>query len=69
MESHGQSPWYLHEIPSYACLRVAASAEVGQGFGGLFARGDIRRSTRTPTLNDLTEAYVFIHGQNLWPSV
>jgi len=47
MEPHGQSPWYLHEIPSYACLRGAASAKAGQGFGGLSASGEIRRSINT----------------------
>jgi hypothetical protein len=41
MEPHGQSPWYLHEIPSYACLRVAASAKAGQGSGGLSVSGNI----------------------------
>jgi hypothetical protein len=55
MEPHGQSPWYLIEIPSYACLRVAASAKAGQGsrlpknlfgeqVGGLSTRGEIHRS-------------------------
>jgi hypothetical protein len=47
MEPHGQSPWYLHKIPSYACLRVAASAKAGQGFGGLSAFSEIRRSSNT----------------------
>jgi hypothetical protein len=47
MEPHWQSPWYLHEISSYACLREAASVKAGQGFGGLSASGEIRRSINT----------------------
>jgi len=31
------SPWPPKIIPTYACLREAASAKAGQGFGGLSA--------------------------------
>jgi len=47
MEPHGQSPWYLHEIPSYAPGRWSASVRKRQGFGGLSASGEIRRSINT----------------------
>jgi len=52
--AHGQSPWYLHEIPSYAKASegyppVAKSAEALMG-----------------RMNDLTKAYAFIHGQSPW---
>ena len=53
MEPHGQSPWYLHEIP---LLR--------QGFGGLSASGEIRRSINIAAMNDPTKAYAFIHRQS-----
>ena len=53
MGSHGQSPWDLHEIPSYAKASeddppVAKSAEAL-----------IRQR-----MNDPTKAYAFIHGQS-----
>ncbi len=34
------------EIPSYACLREAASAKAGQGFGGLSTGREIHRSIK-----------------------
>ena len=56
MGPHGQSPWYLHEIPSYAKASegyppVAKSAEALMG-----------------RVNDPTKAYAFIHGQSPWSS-
>jgi hypothetical protein len=56
MEPHGQSPWYLHELPSYAKASegyppVAKSAEALMG-----------------RVNDPTKGYAFIHGQSPWSS-
>jgi len=58
MEPHGQSPWYLHEIPACAPGRCSASVRKRQGsrlpknlfgeqVGGLSASSEIRRSTQT----------------------
>ena len=57
MEPHGQSPWYLHEILSYAKASegyptVATSA-------GALILG---------YMNDAPEAYAFMHGQSPWSS-
>jgi hypothetical protein len=57
MEPHKQSPWYLHEIPSYAKAsegypQVAKSAEA------LILR----------RMNDPIKAYAFIHEQSPWSS-
>ena len=34
MEPHGQTRGPKKNIPTYACLRVAALAKAGRGFGG-----------------------------------
>jgi len=58
MEPHGLSPWYLHKntllrpwAPKRSRLREArygGRRKVGaQGFGGLSASGEIRRSSDT----------------------
>jgi len=52
------------EIPSYACLREAAPAEAGQGFGGLSTSGEIHRNISFEHLNTLATFYAFIHGQS-----
>jgi hypothetical protein len=44
-----ESPWYLPEIPAYAPSRCIASVCKRQGFGGLSAISEIRRSTQTPS--------------------
>ena len=71
MEPHGQSPWYLFDIPSYACLREAASAKAGQGFGGLSTSSGIHRSidalahecfTIAPRIHPWVEPVVFCVG-------
>jgi hypothetical protein len=51
MEPHEQSPWYLHEIPSYAPGRLSALVCGYKGFGGLSASGEIRRSSDTSVQN------------------
>jgi len=45
MEPHRQSPWYLHEIPAYAHRHWNPSVRQCQGFGGLSASCEIRRSS------------------------
>jgi len=55
MEPHGLSPWYLHKntLRSAPAFAKPATAGVGrsvrkhQGFGGLSASGEIRRSSDT----------------------
>ena len=47
MEPHGHSPWYLHDIPSYALGPGNPSVRKSHGFGGLSAGGEIRRSSST----------------------
>jgi len=53
MEPHEQSPWYLHEIPSYA------KASDGYPPVSTSAGASILQH-----MNDSTEAYAFIHGQS-----
>ena len=61
MEPHGLSPWYLHKntllrpwarsAPAFAkpaTAGVGRSVRRHQGFGGLSASGEIRRSSDTP---------------------
>jgi len=50
MELHGQSPWYLHKD---TLLR--------QGFGGLSAFSEIRRSSNLQAHDYLWQIYAFIH--------
>ena len=66
MEPHGQSPWYLHEIPSYAPGRLSGKVCTRQGFGGLSAGGEIRRSSDTRFRIGTDTAHAFIHGQSPW---
>ncbi len=53
MEPHGQSPWHSIEIPSYACLREAASAKAAKASEGY------------PPVAKSTEALNFGHGNHL----
>jgi len=55
MEPHGQSQWYLHEIPS--------SAKASEGYRPLAKSAEALILRR---MNDPTKAYAFIHGQSLW---
>ena len=57
MEPHGQSPWYLHEIPSYA------KASEGYPPVAKSAEASILRH-----MNNSATAYAFIHGQSPWSS-
>jgi len=57
MEPHAQSPWYLHEIPSYA------KASEGYPPVAKSAEASILRH-----MNNSATAYAFIHGQSPWSS-
>jgi hypothetical protein len=57
MEPHGQSPWYLSEIPAYA----KASA-------GYPPAAKSARAAKPPLMIDSTTIYAFIHGQRPWSS-
>ena len=52
MEPHGQSPWYLHEIPSYA------KASEGYPPVAKSAEASVLRH-----MNNSATAYAFIHGK------
>jgi hypothetical protein len=68
MEPHGQSPWYLHEIPSYAkalaCQRTC-SASRSEGYPPVAKSAEALILQR---MNDPTKAYAFIHQQSPWSS-
>jgi hypothetical protein len=65
MEPHGLSPclhaevrygtqaWYLHK-----------NTLLRQGFGGLSATGEIRRSNKLQHLQSEATGYAFVHGQS-----
>jgi hypothetical protein len=53
MEPHGQSPWYLHEIPSYA--------KASEGYPPVAKSAEALILRR---MNDPTKVYAFIHGQS-----
>ena len=55
MEPHGQSPWYLHRIPSYA------KASEGYPPSAKSAEAAIHEA-----MNNSEIIYAFIHGQSLW---
>jgi hypothetical protein len=57
MEPHGQSPWYLHEIPSYA--------KASEGYPPVAKSAEALILRR---MNDPIKAYAFIHGQSPWSS-
>jgi len=57
MEPHGQSPWYFHEIPSYA--------KASEGYPPVAKSAEALILRR---MNDPTKAYAFIHGQSPWSS-
>jgi len=57
MEPHGRSPWYLHEIPSYA------KASEGYPPAAKSAEAAILQ-----LMNDSCTVYVFIPGQSPWSS-
>ena len=54
---HGQSPWYLHKIPSYA------KASEGYPPSAKSAEAAILR-----LMNNSGTVYAFIHGQSPWSS-
>ena len=53
MGPHGQSPWYLHEIPSYA--------KASEGYPPVAKSAEALILRR---MNDPTKSYAFIHGQS-----
>jgi hypothetical protein len=55
MEPHGQSPWYLHRIPSYA------KASEGYPPSAKSAEAAILEA-----MNNSEIIYAFIHGQSPW---
>jgi hypothetical protein len=57
MEPHGQSPWYLHEIPSYA------KASEGYPPTAKSAEAAVLRH-----MDDSDMVYAFIHRQSPWSS-
>jgi hypothetical protein len=57
MEPHGQSPWYLHEIPSYA--------KASEGYPPV---AESAEASMLRHMIDSVEAYAFIHGQSPWSS-
>ncbi|OGP78265.1 MAG: hypothetical protein A2V86_16705 [Deltaproteobacteria bacterium RBG_16_49_23] len=57
MEPHGQSPWYLHEIPSYA--------KASEGYPPVAKSAEALILRR---MNDPIKGYAFIHGQSPWSS-
>jgi hypothetical protein len=64
MEPHGQSPWYLHEIPSYANLpaeHVLWQAGASEGFPPVAKSAEALILRR---MNDPIKAYTFIHKQS-----
>jgi hypothetical protein len=68
MEPHGQSPRSLHEIPAYAWERSNSSVCKDEGFGGLSASSEIRRSINQKHRNQLSTESAFIHWQSPWSS-
>jgi len=69
MEPHGQSPWYLHEIPSYACLRVAPPSEVSYG-GQALRRRQAKASEGYPPVATSAGAPIafIVRRHRLWPT-
>ena len=60
MKPHGRSPWYLFDIPSYACLREAPPAKALCG-GQALRQRQAKASEGYPPAAESTEASVF------WP--
>jgi TRAP-type C4-dicarboxylate transport system substrate-binding protein len=67
MEPHGQSPWYLHYIPSYACLRVAASHKASYG-GQVLRQRQAKASEGYPPSAKSAEAATLQLKNNTGPS-
>ena len=57
VEPHGQSPWYLYEIPSYAKASEGYPPVAKSAGASMFRH-----------MNDSAMAYAFIHGQSPWSS-
>jgi hypothetical protein len=57
MEPHGQSPWYLHEIPAYA--KASAGYPPAAKSAG---------APKPRLMMDSAKIYAFIHGQRPWSS-
>ena len=63
MEPHGQSPWFLHEIPAYDHRRCNASVRKCEGFGGLSASSESAVALTQGHRNDLATESAFINGK------
>jgi len=65
MEPHGQSPWYLHEIPAYANFLTPAEAGFAKA-GASAGYPPAAKSAGAPKprlMMDSAKIYAFIHGQ------
>jgi hypothetical protein len=68
MEPHGQSPWYLHEIPAYANLPAEQVLCQAEGSAGYQPAAKSARAHKPQLMMDSAKIYAFIHGQRPWSS-
>ena len=68
MEPHGQSPWYLHEIPACAHRRRNLPVRKPRASAGYPPVAESAVAFAQRHTNDLTAESAVIHGQSPWSS-
>jgi hypothetical protein len=63
MELHGQSPWYLHEIPAYANLSAEQVLWQAGASAGYPPATKSAGAAKLRLMMDSAKIYAFIHGQ------